>query len=136
VNLRGKFQLKTGQTIELLGAPDSVIGLLSELETDEVGDVGPALLAFVANEAALAKVDAIITKSAASDRLTWVAYPKAGQLGTDLNRDTLAASLIEHGVEPVRQVALDDVWSALRFRLISTRLDRVAVAATGARRRG
>lgn len=116
MNLRGKFQLKSGQTIELVGAPDSVIGLLSELETDEVGDVGPALLAFVANDAALRKLDAMITKAAASERLTWVAYPKSGQLGTDLNRDTLTASLIEHGVQPVRQVALDNVWSALRFR--------------------
>ena len=62
------------------------------------------------------KLDAMIVKAAASDRLTWVAYPKSGQLGTDLNRDTLAASMIEHGVQPVRQVALDDVWSALRVR--------------------
>jgi hypothetical protein len=45
-----------------------------------------------------------------------VAYPKAGQLGTDINRDTLAASLTDRGAQPVRQVALDDVWSALRFR--------------------
>jgi hypothetical protein len=116
VNLRGKFQLKSGQKIECLGAPDSVMGLLSELDTDEAGDVGPALLAFVANEAALMKLDAVITKAASSDRLTWVAYPKSGQLDTDLNRDTLAASMIEHGVQPVRQVALDNVWSALRFR--------------------
>ncbi len=35
---------------------------------------------------------------------------------TDLNRDTLAALLTERGVRPVRQVAIDDVWSALRFR--------------------
>ena len=45
-----------------------------------------------------------------------VAYPKGGQLGTDLNRDSLAATLKTHGIQPVRQVALDDVWSALRFR--------------------
>src|SRR5580700_2276887 len=44
------------------------------------------------------------------------AYPKAGQLGTDLNRDRLAAALEGQGIRPVRQVALDDVWSALRFR--------------------
>jgi hypothetical protein len=50
------------------------------------------------------------------DRLAWVAYPKAGQLGTDLNRDRLAAALEGQGIRPVRQVALDDVWSALRFR--------------------
>lgn len=116
VNLRSKFQLKSGQAIDVVGAPDSIIGLLSELETDETSDVGPALLAFVANFAALKKLDTMIIKAATSDRLTWLAYPKAGQLGTDLNRDTLAASLIEGGARPVRQVALDDVWSALRFR--------------------
>jgi hypothetical protein len=41
---------------------------------------------------------------------------KPGQLGTDLNRDSLAALLAEGGVQPVRQIAIDAVWSALRFR--------------------
>ncbi|MFE2102127.1 MULTISPECIES: hypothetical protein [unclassified Streptomyces] len=45
-----------------------------------------------------------------------MAYPKGGKLGTDLNRDTLAAALSERGVRPVRQIAIDDIWSALRFR--------------------
>ncbi len=50
------------------------------------------------------------------DALTWVAYPKAGKLGTDLNRDVLAELVKARGVQPVRQVALDDIWSALRLR--------------------
>jgi hypothetical protein len=37
------------------------------------------------------------------------------QLGTDLNRDAVAAVLIELGARPVRQIALDATWSALRF---------------------
>jgi hypothetical protein len=45
-----------------------------------------------------------------------VSYPKSGQLGTDLNRDSLAARVSTGGIQPVRQIALDDVWSALRFR--------------------
>lgn len=48
--------------------------------------------------------------------IAWAAYPKAGQLGTDLNRDLLSEALEERGVQPVRQIALDEVWSALRFR--------------------
>jgi hypothetical protein len=43
----------------------------------------------------------MIVKATSSDRLTWVAYPKSGQLGTDLNRDILAALLIDRGVQPV-----------------------------------
>ena len=40
--------------------------------------------------------------AARADRLAWVSYPKGGQLGTDLNRDLLAAALSAHGVQPVR----------------------------------
>jgi len=39
-----------------------------------------------------------------------------GKPGTDLNRDRLAAALADRGVQPVRQVSIDDTWSALRFR--------------------
>jgi hypothetical protein len=116
VDLRGKFQLKSGQAIEFVDAPDSIVGLLSELETRPGGDSGQALLVFLANEASLTKRGTMIVKATSSDRLTWVAYPKAGKLGTDLNRDSLAALLVERGVQPVRQIAIDDVWSALRFR--------------------
>jgi hypothetical protein len=53
--------------------------------------------------------------AARADRLAWISYPKGGQLGTDLNRDRLAAALAGQGVQPVRQVSIDDTWSALRF---------------------
>ena len=44
----------------------------------------------------------------------WVAYPKANR--TDVNRDTLWPILGDFGLRPVSQVAIDEVWSALRFR--------------------
>jgi hypothetical protein len=40
----------------------------------------------------------------------------AGQLATDLDRDILARHLEPRGIEPVRMVAVDEVWSAMRFR--------------------
>lgn len=76
----------------------------------------PGLLVFVENGQELRKHLKEIARSAASDLVTWVAYPKAGQLGTDLNRDTLAAIVRAHGVRPVTQIAIDATWSALRFR--------------------
>ena len=36
--------------------------------------------------------------------------------GTDLNRDVLAGLVEARGVQPVRAVSVDSVWSALRFR--------------------
>ena len=44
----------------------------------------------------------------------WVAYPKGNR--TDINRDTLWPVLGAYGMRPVGQVAVDEVWSALRFR--------------------
>ena len=50
----------------------------------------------------------------ARPRIFWVAYPKANR--ADINRDTLWPILAEYGMRPIGQVAVDAVWSALRFR--------------------
>jgi hypothetical protein len=44
----------------------------------------------------------------------WLAYPKGNT--TDINRDSLWKLLAPYGLRPVSQVAIDDTWSALRFR--------------------
>jgi hypothetical protein len=44
----------------------------------------------------------------------WVAYPKGNK--SDINRDTLWPIVGEYGLRPNAQVAVDEVWSALRFR--------------------
>jgi hypothetical protein len=54
-----------------------------------------------------------------ADQLTdpetlWVAYPKANR--ADINRDSVWPVLAEHGLRPIGQVSLGDVWSAIRFR--------------------
>jgi hypothetical protein len=71
---------------------------------------------FCTDRAELERRGAPLVEAAKRDALSWVAYPKAGKLGTDLNRDSLAEILRGRGTQPVRQVAIDDTWSALRFR--------------------
>ncbi|MFI7598341.1 hypothetical protein [Actinoplanes sp. NPDC049681] len=44
----------------------------------------------------------------------WVAYPKGNK--TDINRDTLWPIVADFDMRPCGQVAIDDRWSALRFR--------------------
>ena len=46
--------------------------------------------------------------------VVWIAYPKANR--TDINRDSLWPIVVEFGMRPNGQVAIDEVWSALRFR--------------------
>jgi hypothetical protein len=116
VELRAKLQLKPAQGIEVVLVPDETLPLLDGIPAASDSADDAALLVFVTDRDVLTAQEDRILASATTDRLTWVAYPKAGQLGTDLNRDSLAAHLIGLGARPVRQVSLDDVWSALRFR--------------------
>jgi hypothetical protein len=44
----------------------------------------------------------------------WIAYPKGNR--SDINRDSLWPILADYGMRPITQVALNDVWSGLRFR--------------------
>lgn len=53
------------------------------------------------------------------DGLLWLCYPKKSSKtykGSDCSRETVMYLLADEGYEPVRQVAIDDDWSALRFR--------------------
>ncbi|HET8522938.1 MAG TPA: hypothetical protein VFL82_06880 [Thermomicrobiales bacterium] len=50
----------------------------------------------------------------AKSGVVWVAYPKANRV--DVNRDSLWPILAGYGLRPISQVAVDEVWSALRFR--------------------
>jgi hypothetical protein len=114
--VRAKLQLRPNQRITIIGAPDG-------LDLDPAGDgsgaeaaPADAVIVFVRTAAELRGQGAAALEAARRDSLAWIAYPKAGQLGTDLNRDLLAALLVESGVQPVRQVAIDDAWSGLRIR--------------------
>jgi len=46
--------------------------------------------------------------------ILWIAYPKGNK--ADINRDSLWKIVAEYGLRPNSQVAVDDTWSALRFR--------------------
>jgi hypothetical protein len=52
------------------------------------------------------------------DTVLWFAYPKQTSkvFKSDLNRDLCWAALSSFSLQPVRQVAIDEDWSALRFK--------------------
>ncbi|HEY1360297.1 MAG TPA: hypothetical protein VGF21_18495 [Thermoleophilaceae bacterium] len=73
-------------------------------------------LVFVKDAAELDEATTRLVHSASRGALTWVAYPKAGKLGTDLNRDIVRETLEPRGARTVRQISIDETWSALRLR--------------------
>jgi len=111
MELAAKLQIPAGTGLRVLNLPSGlVLGIPRGKDTSE------GLLFFASNSSVLKKNGTPAIVSARADRLTWIAYPKAGQLGTDLNRDRLCEILKPEGIRPVRQVSLDETWSALRFR--------------------
>lgn len=113
-----KLQIKPDTTI-WLSHPDRV-GMIGPLpdSVDLVPDITAAKVALVFGDDAetvrrtLDAEGAGITEPA----ILWVAYPKGNR--TDINRDTLWPILTDYGMRPNGQAAIDDIWSALRFRPI------------------
>jgi hypothetical protein len=113
VSLAKKMNFPSGMKVRILGKPAGVD--LDDIVSTSSANAG-GVLVFVKT---LSDVDAKcgpLLEAARSDGLAWIAYPKAGQLGTDLNRDILWKHLLKQGVQGVRQISIDDVWSAMRFR--------------------
>ena len=115
VDLAAKLQLKPGHQVAVVGLPGD-LHLALPFSADADPRSADAVIVFVTTAADLRARGRAAIEAARRDAIAWVAYPKAGALGTDLNRDALAALLMEAGIRPVRQVAIDGVWSALRFR--------------------
>ena len=82
-------------------------------EADKLATAGTAVL--FAEDAASAR--ALLEEHAedlTKPAVLWVAYPKGNT--SDINRDTLWPIVADFGMRPNGQVAIDDRWSALRFR--------------------
>jgi hypothetical protein len=117
VDVTAKLQIKPGQRVAALAATGEVPTVTTgEANPSAATDAADAIVAFARNRAELGDIAGPAIEAARQDRLAWIAYPKAGKLGTDLNRDILVAALAAEGIQPVRQVAIDETWSALRFR--------------------
>ena len=117
MSVASKLQIKPGQSVAVINGPPGVdLELSAESPAADDPAKADVVICFCTDRAELDARGAPAVEAAKRDALSWVAYPKAGRLGTDLNRDTLAEILRARGTQPVRQIAIDDTWSALRFR--------------------
>ena len=74
-----------------------------------------AAILFAEDEGALRKLLAKVgAERLAGPEVLWIAYPKGNR--SDINRDSVWPIVGELGMRPIGQVAVDEVWSALRFR--------------------
>jgi hypothetical protein len=119
-----KLNLKTQRQIVVLNAPQSFEPEIATLRGVAVLRSLQGLseikfsLAFVSKQKELDTLAPAIAKSASGDAVVWFAYPKgtSKKYKCEFNRDTGWEALGKAGFEPVRMVAIDEDWSAKRFR--------------------
>jgi hypothetical protein len=115
-----KLRYKPGMRVAVLDAPSGFESELSKSKdfTRQKSLSGPLDLvqAFYTRRSHFEKDATRLRAALAPGGVLWVCYPKAKALGTDLNRDILRESGAARGLEAVAQVAIDTVWSALRFK--------------------
>ncbi|WP_424683359.1 hypothetical protein [Frateuria sp. YIM B11624] len=77
-------------------------------------------LAFVTTQARLDALSDLLAAKAPGDAVLWFAYPKASsrRQRCEFNHDTGWDVIRALGFDSVRQVAIDEDWSALRFRRV------------------
>lgn len=119
-----KLNLGTQTEIVVLNAPNSFEPELAGLEgiavKRSVAGRCQFVLAFVVTQTELDAASKKLTKACEGDAVLWMVYPKASskKYKCEFNRDSGWPTLGAAGFEPVRMVAVDVDWSALRFRRV------------------
>lgn len=118
-SLAKKLVIKPGNTVRIIDAPRGYEHLLNDLPEgarllesgDEQADV---VLLFGESRATLERTLPTAITEVRPGGVFWAAYPKGGK--SDLSREEMWKLLEPYLWRPVSQIAIDDTWSALRFR--------------------
>lgn len=127
-----KLRLLLDHSVAVLNAPAGFSAQLqpgpkavaTELRPNETFD---AVLLFVNNADELRRLGPRAIHASRPNGLLWISYPKGGPASgsTDLpatpwwvQRDVLGEITSETGYKPVSFVAVDDNWTALRFKRV------------------
>jgi hypothetical protein len=121
-----KLNLKDHREILVLNPPESFEKELAQWgvlhihrHLQSLPQIGFSL-AFVTRQAEVDAIAPQLAPRAKGDAILWFAYPKgtSKKLKCDFNRDTGWDKLKAAGFDTVRAVAIDEDWTALRFRRV------------------
>jgi hypothetical protein len=119
-----KMQLKDRKEIVVLNAPKSFEPELAKLKGVTVHRTVPSareiefLLTFVMTQPDVDAAVKTIASRTIGDAVVWFAYPKASskRYTSTINRDSGWDGVGAAGFEGVRMIAIDEDWTAVRFR--------------------
>jgi len=133
-----KLQFNDEKNILIQGLPSTIEKQFSKLSFAK--NLTPLLktrkidfaLVFAVNECQLNNILTEVLPALHGDAKFWIAFPqKTSKIASDLNRDCSWNNIRSAGYEVVRQVTIDHVWSALRFRKAEAVAEKATVASIG-----
>lgn len=120
-----KMNFKGQEALYVLHAPDSFLPEMNEMSrstsvktTLQGAKAVPFFIGFVTRQKEVDELAKTLGAMVQEDEVIWFAYPKgtSKKYTCEFNRDTGWKELGKRGFESVRMVAIDEDWSALRFR--------------------
>ncbi|HMF39575.1 MAG TPA: DUF3052 domain-containing protein [Polyangia bacterium] len=119
-----KLLYKGQSPVLVLGAPPEAAALAKAFDAPvhakpAAGTKYGFVLGFARSAAEMDAIAKAANRALADGALFWSAYPKGTSKkyqGADINRDSGHARMKTHGFDGVSLVALDDDWSAMRFK--------------------
>ncbi|HEV3344064.1 MAG TPA: hypothetical protein VG125_27060 [Pirellulales bacterium] len=116
-----KLFIKENYVVLLVNAPEGYRGALGELPkgakvVSKSSTPVDLIQLFSVKKAEMTELFRKVKPLLKEGGLLWATYPKAGQMGTDLKREAVWECGEPVGMHAVSQIAVDDVWSALRFK--------------------
>lgn len=125
-NLLDKLQLQEEKNVLIQGLPSSIEKQFVKLAFAK--NVTPLLksrkidfaLVFAVNESQLTGIMKDVLPALQEEGKFWIAYPKStSKIVTDLNRQCSWDCIRNAGFEGADEVALDHVWTAMRFNKVA-----------------
>lgn len=140
-----KLNYKSHKQIFVLNAPTSFDANISSIadtatisRTVDKNEVIEFAIGFATTQAEVNEIVNSVAPNLKGDAVFWICYPKGTSKNytCNFNRNTGWEMLGKHNLEGVRQIAIDDDWSALRFRKIDfikilTRSETMALSEQG-----
>lgn len=117
-----KLRIQMQQKILIMNAPDGYLDLFSGFAVDTAFERESQMKydfvqVFGSTQMELETLLLQVKEAGKYDCLLWACYPKGGgKIKSDLKRDTVWKALELIQLRPVSQIALDEIWSALRGR--------------------
>lgn len=124
-SLAKKLMIKPGNRLLALNSDAPFLDSMHKLqdvsvEMEFTSGLYDVIILFVRNSAEVQKFVTTALKAVSANTVFWTVYPKGSSgIKTDVSRDKGWDSITHYGFIPVSMVAVDEIWSALHFKLTS-----------------